>query len=89
MGLRRKRKKILLMLLLTGIVCLIITKSGKSSISSSSGSAELDTCKLGLNYNISGHRIFHKGNQPMEACKKHEEKFCPLKQHFDLLCFSS
>jgi hypothetical protein len=77
MGLRRKRKKILLLLLLAGLVCLIITRSGKSSISSGSGSAEPESCKLGLNFNISGHRIFHKGNQPMEACKKHEENFVP------------
>ena len=89
MGLRRKRKKILLLLLLAGLVCLIVTRSGNYSKTTSSLSAESESCKLAQTYNISGHRIFHKGNQPMLTCKRHEEKSCPLKLHFDLFCFSS
>ena len=87
MGLRRKRKKIFLMLLLTGVLFLILTRSGKKLNSSSSGSVEPETCNMN-NFNISGHRIFHKGNQPMAECKKHGDKFCfcSLRFHFDLLC---
>lgn len=70
MGLRRKRKKILLLLLLAGLVCLIVTRSGNYSKTTSSLSADSESCKLAQTYNISGHRIFHKGNQPMLTCKR-------------------